>query len=248
VAASHTDSPALPARARPYKLYDSVLTGFVVVLVASNLIGPAKACRVDLPWIGALTFGAGNVFFPIAYIFGDVLTEVYGYARARRAIWVGFAALAFTSVMSWVVIHLPIDPGVANSGTLQPALVEAFGSTPRIVLGSMVAYWAGDFVNSYILAKLKVRTAGRFLWLRTISSTIVGQAVDSAIMYPIAFLGIWEGRAMLSIMVFNWIFKVLVEVVMTPATYAIVGRLKRIEHEDRFDREIDFSPFRLRDE
>ena len=236
------------APARTYRLYDVVLTGFVVVLVCSNLIGPAKACEVELPWIDPLRFGAGNVFFPISYIFGDVLTEVYGYARARRAIWVGFGALAFASLMSWVVVEMPVDPDESFNETLQPALEVAFGSTWRIVLASMLAFWAGDFANSYLLSKLKVRTAGRFLWLRTISSTIVGQAVDSAIFLPIAFLGVWEGETMLAFMVSNWLFKVSVEVVMTPATYWVCGALKRAEQEDRFDTDVHFTPFRLRDE
>jgi uncharacterized integral membrane protein (TIGR00697 family) len=239
---------AAAPRERAYKLYDSVVVGFVVVLVASNLIGPAKSCALDLPLIGRVSFGAGNIFFPVAYVFGDVLTEVYGYARARRAIWYGFAALAFTSFMSWVVIHLPANPDEPFNEVYQPALETMFGNTWRVVVASMLAFWVGDFVNSYLLAKLKVRTAGRHLWLRTISSTVAGQGIDSAIFYPIAFLGIWRTDVMLSIMAFNWLFKVGIEVVMTPATYAVVGKLKRVEREDRFDRDVDFTPFRLRDE
>jgi len=238
--------------ARHYKFFPLVMTAFVVVLLCSNLIGPAKVCTVPLPftlpWGGdAIVFGAGNLFFPISYIFGDVLTEVYGYARARKVIWAGFGAMAFATVMAWVVIAMPPDPRTGFNTVLQPALETVFGATWRIVVGSMVAYWAGDFVNSFILAKMKVITEGRHLWTRTIGSTLVGQGVDTLIFYPIAFWGIWEADRMLTVMGFNWCIKVGVEVVLTPATYATVGFLKRVEGVDHYDRDTKFTPFSLSD-
>ena len=237
-----------PAPARHYRFYDLVLAGFVAVLLCSNLIGTAKVAALTLPVVGtAFVFGVGNIFFPISYIFGDVLTEVYGYAHARRVIWAGFAALVFASVMAWVVIHLPAASSEPNNATLQPALEIVFGSTWRIVAASIVAFWAGDFVNAYVLARMKVWTRGRWLWTRTIGSTIFGQAVDSMIFYPLAFAGIWAGETLFQVIAFNWFFKVMVEVVMTPVTYAIVGFLKRHEHEDFYDTNTNFTPFSLED-
>jgi len=239
-------------RVRHYRFYDLLLAGFVAVLLCSNLIGPAKVCEIHFPFalpvIGAaLVFGAGNIFFPISYIFGDVLTEVYGYARARRVIWAGFIAMVFASVMSRVIIGLPPTPTEPFNATLQPALEIVFGNTWRIVAASIVAFWAGDFVNSYVLARMKVLTRGRFLWTRTIGSTIVGQGVDSVIFYPVAFAGIWEGQTVAAVIAFNWFFKVMVEVVMTPVTYWAVAWLKRHEHEDYYDRDTNFTPFSLED-
>jgi uncharacterized integral membrane protein (TIGR00697 family) len=236
------------APARHYRFYDLVLAGFVAVLLCSNLIGTAKVATLTLPVVGAaFVFGVGNIFFPISYIFGDVLTEVYGYAHARRVIWAGFAALIFASIMAWVVIHLPAASREPNNATLQPALEIVFGSTWRIVAASIVAFWAGDFVNAYVLARMKVWTSGRWLWTRTIGSTILGQAVDSVIFYPLAFAGIWAGETLVAVVAVNWFFKVMVEVVMTPVTYAIVGFLKRHEHEDFYDTNTNFTPFSLED-
>ncbi|HVY63886.1 MAG TPA: queuosine precursor transporter [Gammaproteobacteria bacterium] len=237
-----------PGPAHHYRFYDLILAGFVAVLLCSNLIGTAKVAVLAVPVVGgAFVFGVGNIFFPISYIFGDVLTEVYGYARARRVIWAGFAALIFASVMAWVVIHLPPAPTEPNNATLQPALEVVFGSTWRIVAASIVAFWAGDFVNAYVLARMKVWTQGRWLWTRTIGSTILGQAVDSLIFYPLAFAGIWAGETLFQVIAFNWFFKVMVEVVMTPVTYVIVGWLKRHEHEDFYDVDTNFTPFSLED-
>ena len=237
---------------RRYRHYDLVLAGFVAVLLCSNLIGPAKVSEVELPFalplIGAtIIFGVGNIFFPFSYIFGDVLTEVYGYARARRVIWAGFVAMLFATGMAFVVIGLPATPSEPFNAALQPALELVFGNTWRIVAASIVAFWAGDFVNAYVLARMKVMTNGRWLWTRTIGSTVLGQAVDSVIFYPVAFAGIWAGETLVSVIVVNWLFKVSVEVVMTPLTYAIVGWLKRREHEDYFDRDTNFTPFSLQD-
>ncbi len=230
---------------RSYRYYDLVLAGFVTVLLCSNLIGPGKVCRLSIFGLD-LVFGAGNLFFPISYIFGDVLTEVYGYARSRRVIWAGFAAMIFATVMSQAVLRMPADPTVSYNAVIQPALEVVFGGTWRIILASIVAFWIGDFMNSYVMAKMKVSTNGRFLWMRTIGSTIVGQGVDSAVFYPIAFLGIWSTEAMISVVIFNWVFKVAVEVVFTPVTYVVVNALKKAEHEDYFDRDTNFTPFSLK--
>jgi len=234
--------------AHRYRYYDLVLAGFVAVLLCSNLIGTAKVSEIPLPVIGGVfVFGVGNIFFPISYIFGDILTEVYGYARARRVIWAGFAAMVFASVMAWAVVHLPASNTEPFNATLQPAIEVVFGNTWRIAVASIVAFWVGDFVNAYVLARMKVMTHGRWLWTRTIGSTIVGQGVDSLIFYPLAFAGIWEGETLFAVIAFNWFFKVMVEVVMTPVTYVIVGWLKRHEHEDYYDTNTDFTPFSLKD-
>jgi len=237
---------------RHFRYYDLVMVAFVVVLLCSNLIGPGKVCEIHLPFtlpgIGDnLTFGAGNLFFPIGYIFGDILTEVYGYARARRVIWLGFFSLAFATFMSTVILALPPAASEPFNATLQPALEIAFGNTWRIVIGSMVAYWAGDFVNSYVMAKMKVWTKGRFLWMRTIGSTVAGQAVDSMIMYPIAFAGIWSGESLMLVIIFNFVFKTSFEALMTPFTYVVVNTLKRKEQVDVYDVDTNFTPFSLKD-
>jgi len=241
---THTGIPR-EARERAYRYYDIALGGFVAVLLCSNLIGVGKTVLLALPLGLSLSFGAGNLFFPISYIFGDVLTEVYGYGRARRAIWCGSAALIFATFMSNVILGMPADPGEPYNASLQPALEVVFGSTWRIALASILAFWVGDFVNSYVLAKMKIRTEGRMLWARTIGSTIAGQLVDSLVFYPIAFLGIWTSETLLKIIIFNWCMKVLVEVVCTPLTYLVVNGLKRAEGEDHFDVGTNFTPFSL---
>lgn len=222
--------------ARQYKYYDFIMAAFVTVLICSNLIGAAKIASV-----GGFTFGAGILFFPLSYIFGDILTEVYGYARARKVVWAGFSALIFMAFMSWVVVTLPPAPGYAN----QTAMETLFGQAPRIVLASLIAYSCGEFVNSFVLAKMKVRTQGKFLWLRTIGSTIFGEAVDSTIFYPIAFLGAWSTDLVIKVMISNYILKVLWEVAMTPITYQVVRFLKRAENEDYYDKNTRFTPFSL---
>jgi len=241
-----TEAASVPMRG--FRYYDLLVGGMVAVLLCSNLIGPAKVCTFTLPVLGALSFGAGNLFFPISYIFGDVLTEVYGYARARRAIWAGFGGLLFASFMTWVILRMPPSPGEPYNARLQPALEVVFGSTWRIVAASMVAYWLGDFANSFVMAKMKLLTQGRWLWTRTIGSTVIGQGIDSLTFYPIAFAGIWEGQTILKVIAFNWTMKVLVEVVFTPVTYAVVGFLKRREGVDVYDSATHFTPFSLRDE
>lgn len=236
------------ARPHSFRFYDLMVGGMVAVLLSANLIGPAKVCTLSVPVLGALSFGAGNLFFPVSYIFGDVLTEVYGYSRARRAIWAGFGGLLFASLMAWVVVAMPASPAEPFNATLQPALQVVFGNTWRIVIASMVAYWLGDFANSFVMAKMKLWTAGRYLWTRTIGSTLIGQGVDSLTFYPLAFVGIWESQTLLKVIAFNWTMKVLVEVVLTPLTYAVVGFLKRHEGVDTFDRHTRFTPFSLRDD
>ncbi len=238
--------------ARRYRYYDLLMAGFVAVLLCSNLIAPAKVCQVDLPFalpvVGTvLVFGAGNIFFPISYIFGDILTEVYGYARARKVIWAGFGAIIFATFMAQVIIHLPPSPREPFNDVLQPAIELVFGGTWRIVVASIIAFWIGDFVNAYVMARMKLLTAGRFLWMRTIGSTLLGQGVDSLVFYPIAFFGIWNTDTLFVVLLFNFAFKVAVEVVMTPVTYLAVGALKRAENEDFYDRDTDFTPFSLRD-
>lgn len=227
---------------RHYRYYDFLMAAFVTVVLCSNLIGPGKSSA-----IGSVTFGTGNLFFPFSYIFGDVLTEVYGYARSRKVIWAGFGALAFASLMGQVVIHMPPNPAEPFNRVLQPALELLFGGTWRLLLASLPAFWIADFTNSYVMAKMKLLTQGRHLWMRTIGSTVVAQAVDSLIFYPLAFLGIWKTSELFKIILFNWLFKVAVEVVLTPLTYLVVGWLKRVEQEDYFDERTNFSPFSIAD-
>ncbi len=229
---------------RSYRYYEFVMAAFVTVLICSNLIGPAKIAQFDLPLLGVVTFGAGVLFFPISYVFGDILTEVYGYARARRVIWAGFAGLGFASFMATVVVALPPAP----FWTHQAAYEIAFGNAPRIVAASMIAYFCGEFVNSYVLAKMKLATRGRWLWTRTIGSTIAGEAVDSALFYPLAFYGagIIPDDKLPLVMAAQFVAKVGVEVVLTPLTYKIVNFLKRAEQVDHYDRDTDFNPFALK--
>lgn len=195
-----------------------------------------------MPGIGTVPFGAGILFFPVSYVIGDILTEVYGYAHARRVIWTGFAALAFMAFMSWAVVAMPPAADWGN----QDAYERVFGQVPRIVVASIVAFWAGEFVNAYVLAKMKVWTQGRMLWARTIGSTAVGQGVDSALFYPIAFLGAagWSGELIVKVVLLQWALKTAWEALLTPATYAVVGWLKRREGVDVYDTSTDFSPFR----
>jgi uncharacterized integral membrane protein (TIGR00697 family) len=229
---------------RSYRYYDLVMAAFVTILICSNLIGPAKIAQLDLPLLGVVTFGAGVLFFPISYVFGDILTEVYGYDRARKVIWAGFAGLAFASFMATVVVALPPAPFWNN----QAAYEVAFGSTWRIVLASMFAYFCGEFVNSFVLAKMKILTKGRWLWSRTIGSTIAGEAVDSALFYPLAFYGsgIIPDDKLPLVMLAQFVTKVGVEVALTPVTYKIVNALKRAENEDYYDRRTNFNPFSLK--
>jgi queuosine precursor transporter len=219
---------------RHFRYFDYVMAAFVAILLLSNLIGASK-----LATLGGYTFGAGILFFPVSYVIGDVLTEVYGYANARRCVWMGFAAMAFMAFMSWAVVAMPAADGWGG----QAAYESVFGSTWRIVAASMIAFWAGEFVNSFVLARMKILTQGKHLWSRTIGSTFFGQAIDSAIFYPVAFLGVWSNEQVLTVMVTNWGLKVLWEALLTPVTYAVVGWLKAREGVEVFDTGTDFSPF-----
>jgi uncharacterized integral membrane protein (TIGR00697 family) len=222
---------------KSFRYYDLVMAAFVTVLLCSNLIGASKVCSVF-----GVTFGAGVLFFPISYVFGDILTEVYGYARSRKVVWAGFAAMAFASFMSWFVLRL--NPATGWTG--QAALESVFGGTPRLVLASLVAYFVGEFANSFTLAKMKIFTEGKMLWTRTVGSTIVGELVDSVIFYPLAFLAIWPTDLVIKVMLSNYLIKVGWEILMTPLTYKIVAFLKRAENEDYYDYHTDFTPFSLK--
>ena len=210
-------------RARGYKYYDLILGAFVAVLLCSNLIGVQKVSYIRLPLVGDYIYGAGVLFFPISYLFGDILTEVYGYKRSRRVIWAGFAALAFASLMAYVVTSLPA--AATMSADQQAAVNLIFGQTWRIVLASLIAFWAGEFTNSFVLAKMKILTSGKWLWTRTIGSTFAGEAVDCLIFYPMAFLGTRPAEQEVSVMIGNYVIKVLWEVVATPVTYKVVSFL-----------------------
>jgi uncharacterized integral membrane protein (TIGR00697 family) len=229
--------------ARQYRYYDFVMAAYVCVLLCSNLIGPAKMAAVHLPIIGTVTFMAGVLFFPISYIFGDVLTEVYGYARDRRVVWAGFAALAFASFMAAVVVHLPPADFWRDK---QPAVEAIFGNTPRIIAASVIAFLCGTFVNSFVLAKMKIWTEGRWLWSRVIGSTLCGELVDSVLFYSIAFAGLWPRQQLVEVMFTQYVLKSGWEVLMTPLTYKVIGFLKKAEDEDYYDRHTDFTPFSLK--
>jgi uncharacterized integral membrane protein (TIGR00697 family) len=240
------DAPILSESAsavtgRQFRYYDFVMAAFVAILLLSNIIGAAKPAALTLngeQWI----FGAGILFFPLGYVIGDVLTEVYGYARARRVIWAGFAALLFMAFMSWVVVALPPAPGWPG----QAAYESVFGQVWRIVFASITAFCVGEFINSYVMARMKIWTGGKHLWSRTIGSTVAGQGIDSIIFYPLAFGGIWSKEQVISVMLTNWLLKVGWEVVLTPVTYGVVGWLKRKEGVDIFDEGTNFSPFKTK--
>jgi len=227
---------------RRFRYFDFVMAGFVTILVLSNVIGAGKIASIQLPGMAKpWPLGAGILFFPLSYVIGDVLTEVYGFARARRCIWTGFVALLFMAFMSWVVVALPPD----SSWHGQQAYEAVFGQVPRIVFASIVAFWAGEFVNSVVLARMKVWTDGRYLWTRTIGSTVVGQGVDSAFFYPLAFFGVFDADTLLKLMLMQWGLKVAWEALLTPVTYAVVGWLKRREGFDVYDQKTEFTPFSL---
>ena len=227
---------------RRLRYYDYCMAAFAVILICSNLIGAGKVAVIHVPMLGALTFGAGILFFPLSYVLGDVLTEVYGYARARRVVWVGFAASVFAAGMAATVVAMP----PADDWSGQEALAAVMGQAPRIFLASILAFWAGEFANAFVLARMKLLTGGKYLWTRTIGSTVVGQGVDSLIFYPIAFLGVWETKLVLTVMVTNYLMKVAWEVFLTPVTYQVVGFIKKREGLDVFDVSTDFSPFRVK--
>ncbi len=237
---------------RTYRFLDLVTALFVTVLLVSNIASSAKIVDwgVSLPrWLGGLplAFDAGTLLFPISYIFGDVLTEVYGYRRSRRVIWVGFGAAALMSVTLWLVSRMPGE-AVWQQSVGQTAYDAVLGGVSQggIIVASLVAYFAGEFSNSYALARLKVATQGRWLWLRTIGSTLIGEGIDSTLFVTVACLaGVFPWEVARTLIVANYIFKVGIEVLFTPITYQIVALLKRLEHEDYYDIHTNFNPFRL---
>ncbi len=231
----------------PYRYFDLVMTLFVTVLVISNIASSAKIIDLGFSLAGLpMAFDAGTLLFPVSYIFGDVLTEVYGYRRSRRVIWVGFACLALSAVVLGIVGALPGEAGWRGyAGDEAYAAILGGVSSGGIVIASLLAYLTGEFTNSVLLARMKVMMAGRKLWARTIGSTIVGQAVDTLVFVFIAtVLGVFPWEIFLSLVVANYIFKVGIEVLMTPATYAVVNGLKRTENEDYYDTHTNFNPFR----
>jgi uncharacterized integral membrane protein (TIGR00697 family) len=229
---------------RRYRYYDLLLAAFVTVLLCSNLIGAGKAATITLPVLGEVSYGAGILFFPISYLFGDILTEVYGYAHDRRAVWAGFAALSFAAIMSIVVLSLtPAQSDYMKQ--YQLGLETVFGNTWRIVIASIVAFWAGSLANGYVMAKMKIWSSGKHLWMRTIGSTAVGEAIDSSLFYMLAFYAIWPTEQVIAVAIAQYFLKTGWEVVMTPVTYQVVGWLKRKEQEDYLDIDTNFTPFKL---
>jgi uncharacterized integral membrane protein (TIGR00697 family) len=219
---------------RHYKHLELLIHIFVVVLLVSNLVA-AKITQ-----IGPLTFSGAQMLFPITYIFGDIFTEVYGYAASRRAIWIGFLASTLLALLGLFAVSLPPAPGFHN----QEAYASIFGVVPRVIASSLIAYWAGEFANSYTLAKLKLLTHGKYLWTRTVGSTIVGQGVDTILVISLLFAGSLPIATILNLIVSGYLFKVVYEVLATPLTYKVVSYLKRSEGIDTFDAHTDFNPFR----
>jgi uncharacterized integral membrane protein (TIGR00697 family) len=227
---------------RTYKYLDFIIGMFVAVLVISNLASSAK-----IVVLGPFTYDAGTLLFPLSYIFGDIITEVYGYSVARRVIWIGFGAAVLFSLIIWLVGVLPGE-AEWNSRVGMDAYNAILGSTPRIVLASLLADWAGSFTNSFVMARMKVMTKGRWLWMRTIGSTLVGEGVDTAIFVSVAFFGTMSNDVLWAIAWSNYVFKVGVEVVFTPVTYLVVNWLKHAEGVDKYDNDTDFNPFKLEEE
>ena len=221
-----------------YKHLELLIHIFVVVLLVSNLVAS------KITQVGPLTFSGAQMLFPITYIFGDIFTEVYGYAASRRAIWIGFLASALLALLGAFAVWLPPAPSFHN----QEAYATVFGVVPRVIASSLIAYWAGEFANSFTLAKLKLVTNGKYLWTRTVGSTIAGQAVDTILVITLLFAGTLPGSTMVNLIVSGYLFKVVYEVIATPLTYKVVGYLKRSEGIDTFDRGTDFNPFRTRTE
>lgn len=226
---------------RQYRYFDLILGLFVAILLISNLVS-VKAVRIPVPFTGwHFSFDGGTLLFPFSYIFADVLTEVYGYERSRRVIWSGFFALFLMASLIWIVGLIPPDPLWKLQGSYQELLMTA----PRIALASIVGYFAGEFSNSFILSRMKLWTKGRYLWTRTIGSTIIGEFVDTVLFVLIAFTGVWERSLLVQVLISNYIFKTIYEIVATPLTYAVTGWLKRREAEDHYDYDADYNPFRL---
>lgn len=224
---------------KQYKYLDIATVAFVVTLLLSNFIGNSKITQ-----LGNFTFTSGIILFPLSYLLGDILTEVYGYSKSRRVIWIGFSALVISVILVQIMIWMPPAKGWPN----QKIFEAMFSNAPRTVICSILAFWAGEFANSFTLAKMKILTGGKYLWTRTIGSTIIGEGVDTLIFYPLAFGGLaaFPWHLIFSVMISNYILKVLWEVVATPVTYKIVTFLKQNEHEDYYDYKTNFSPFVLK--
>jgi uncharacterized integral membrane protein (TIGR00697 family) len=233
---------------RRYRYLDLIMVVFVTVLVVSNIASSAKIVDWGFSIFGIrMAFDAGTLLFPVSYIFGDILTEVYGYKNSRRVIWAGFACLALSAAIFWMVRILPGESQWQQyAGDAAYLAILGGISSGGIVLASLAGYWSGEFTNSFVLAKMKILTRGRWLWTRTITSTIVGELVDTLVFVVIASLfHVFPWSLFITLIVTNYVFKVGIEVLMTPVTYAAVGRLKKVENEDYFDRETDFNPFRI---
>lgn len=231
---------------KQYRYYDFVMALFVTVLLVSNLLSSAKIIDLGVS-VGdfAFVFDAGTLVFPISYIFGDILTEVYGYKRARRVIWMGFLAMLLMGFFVWLAGVLPGE-SIWEDGVGQTSYDALLGGIPGLIVASLTAYWLGSFSNSYVMAKLKLVTEGRLLWSRTISSTLVGQGVDTTVFILIAtLLGVFPPEIVMSLILTNYLLKVGLEVVLTPITLRLVALLKRAENEDVFDYNTDFNPFRV---
>ncbi len=217
-----------------FKYFDVIMALFVAVLLISNL------ASTKILSLGPFTFDGGTLLFPLSYIFGDILTEVYGYQRARKVIWTGFGAALLMSLVLWIVQILPAAADWPN----QQAYESLLGFVPRIVMASLIAYFAGAFSNAFLLSKLKIRTNGKYLWIRTIGSTIIGEGIDTVIFCMVAFYGLFPNEVLVAIIISNYLFKTGVEVIFTPVTYAIVRFLKKKEEVDTYDRGISYNPFR----
>lgn len=241
-------SRGAPSPPHPSRFYDLVMALFVTVVIISNIASSAKIVDWGVSLFGLnLAFDAGTILFPVSYIFGDMLTEVYGYARARRVIWVGFGCLGISSLIFWIVRIMPGE-GSWQGYAGQEAYDRILGgmSTGGIVLSSLLGYFAGEFSNSFVLAKMKILTRGKWLWSRTIGSTLVGEGVDTLVFVLAATLSrVFPWNLFGTLVVTNYLFKVAVEIIMTPVTYRAVGFLKRVEQEDYFDYETNFNPFRV---
>jgi queuosine precursor transporter len=233
---------------KTFKYYDMIMALFVTVLIMSNILSSAKIVDWGISLFGIpLAFDAGTILFPVSYIFGDILTEVYGYRRSRRVIWMGFACLILSSLLLHVVKIMPGE-GLWEKTAGQAAYNAILSgmTSGGIVLASLLGYWLGEFSNSYVLAKMKILTRGRWLWTRTVGSTLVGEGIDTLVFVAVAVLfGVFPAALFVTLALTNYLFKVGVEVLMTPVTYAAVGALKRAEHEDYYDRGTNFNPFRI---
>jgi len=227
-----------------FKYFDFVMAASCVVVVCANIIGAGKIANIS-----GFAFGAGVLFFPLSYVLGDILTEVYGYARARRVIWASFVAAGFAACMAAFITAMPADAqwdSMIHEVSRQTIFEESFGQAPRIVAASLLAIWCGEFVNSYTMSKMKLASAGKALYKRTIGSTIAGQAVDTLIFYPLAFLGVWSVELIITVMLTNYVLKVLWEACLTPVTYKAVAALKRAEGVDVYDEGADYSPLSMK--